>query len=380
MSMKYYLIAAASAVLLSACGGAGGPEIVDSPATDASTSQSAPSSANSNTNSASTNRPSARGQDIRVVGSSTVYPFSTKVAQEFKNKTGYNVVVESTGSGGGHKLFCEGTAPSTANVTNSSRRQKKSEFDLCASNGVEEIVEVKIGFDGVVMANAIDAPTLNLSLKDVFLALAKQVPNEDCTLQANPYKLWSEINPALPNAKIEVFGPPPTSGTRDAFVEIAMETGAKKIKCLADLRASDKSAFKTLAHTLREDGYWIDGGENDNALVQTLVNTPTAVGVFGYSFLDQNADKIKGANVDGAQVTFENIASGAYPVSRSLYFYLKKAHVGQTPGLQEFALEFTSEQASGPGGYLEEIGLVPLPDAQRATVRAAVENLTAYSQ
>lgn len=374
MSMKYFLMGAASVILLSACGGSA-PEIVDSSASEARTSQSAPSSTNSSAASST-----ARGQDIRVVGSSTVYPFSTKVAQEFKNKTGYNVVVESTGSGGGHKLFCEGTGQSTANVTNSSRRQKKSEFDLCASNGVEEIVEVKIGFDGVVIANAIDAPTLNISLKEVFLALAKEVPTSDCTMQANPYTLWSEINPALPKAKIEVFGPPPTSGTRDAFVEIAMETGAKKIKCLADLRASDKKAFKTIAHTLREDGYWIDGGENDNALVQTLVNTPTAVGVFGYSFLDQNADKIKGANVDGAQVSFENIASGAYPVSRSLYFYLKKAHVEQTPGLQEFALEFTSEEASGPGGYLEEIGLVPLPDADRAVVRAAVENLTPYTQ
>jgi len=360
MSMKYLILGAASAALLTACGGSG-PEVVDTPNT------SAPAS-------------SARTQDIRVVGSSTVYPFSTKVAQEFKNKTGFNVVVESTGSGGGHKLFCEGVDASTADVTNSSRRQKKSEFDLCGSNGVDEIVEVKIGFDGIVIANAIDAPTLNVSLKDVYLALAKEVPTADCTMQPNPYKVWSEINPALPSAKIEVFGPPPTSGTRDAFVEIAMENGAKKVECMAALRKTDKKAFKTQAHTIREDGYWIDGGENDNALVQTLVNTPTAVGVFGYSFLDQNADKIKGANVDGAVVTFENIANGSYPVSRSLYFYVKKAHIGQTPGLQEFALEFTSDEASGPGGYLEEIGLVPLPDAERTAVRAAVENLTAYSQ
>jgi len=362
MSIKYFIIGAASAAILTACGGGNAPEVVDSPSADAST----PSP--------------SRTQDIRVVGSSTVYPFSTKVAQEFKNKTGFNVVVEATGSGGGHKLFCEGVEPSTADVTNSSRRQKKSEFDLCASNGVDEIVEVKIGFDGIVIANAIDAPTLNISLKDVYLALAKEVPTADCTMQANPYTVWSEINPDLPSAKIEVFGPPPTSGTRDAFVEIAMENGAKKVACMAELRKADKKAFAKQAHTIREDGYWIDGGENDNALVQTLVNTPTAVGVFGYSFLDQNADKIKGANVDGAVVTFENIANGSYPVSRSLYFYVKKAHIGQTPGLQEFALEFTSEEAAGPGGYLEEIGLVPLPDAERAAVRAAVENLTAYSQ
>ncbi|MEP1229858.1 MAG: substrate-binding domain-containing protein, partial [Litorimonas sp.] len=300
MSIKYFLSFAASAVLLSACGGSNGPEVVNNPASDTRSTQSAPSA----------NAGSGRGQDIRVVGSSTVYPFSTKVAQEFKNKTGFNVVVESTGSGGGHKLFCDGIEPSTADVTNSSRRQKKSEFELCASNGVDDIVEVQIGFDGIVIANAIDAPALNMGLKDVFLALAKNVPTSDtdCTMQPNPYKLWSEINPSLPSNKIEVFGPPPTSGTRDAFVEIAMENGAKTLSCLADLRKSDKKAFATLAHTLREDGNWIDGGENDNALVQTLVNTPTAVGVFGYSFLDQNADKIKGANVDGAEVTFENIA------------------------------------------------------------------------
>ncbi len=364
MSMKYFIIGAASAALLTACGG-NGPEIVETPseATQA-VSQS------------------SRSQDIRVVGSSTVYPFSTKVAQEFKNKTGFNVVVESTGSGGGHKLFCEGVDDSTADVTNSSRRQKKSEFDLCASNGVDEIIEVQIGFDGIVIANAIDAAPIDMSLKDVYLGLAKDVPTSDtdCTMQPNPYTTWADINPALPASKIEVFGPPPTSGTRDAFVEIAMEGGAKKIACMADLRKADKKAFGTLAHTIREDGYWIDGGENDNALVQTLVNTPSAIGVFGYSFLDQNTDKIKGATIDGAKVTFENIANGTYPVSRSLYFYVKSAHIGQTPGLKEFALEFTSEQASGPGGYLEEIGLVPLPDAERAKVRSAVENLTAYRQ
>jgi len=276
----------------------------------------------------------------------------------------------------------QGVDATTPDVTNSSRRQKKSEFDKCQGNGVEEIVEVKIGFDGIVVANAVDSAVINMSLKDVFMAFAKEVPTSDtdCTMQANPYTKWSEINAALPNVTIEAYGPPPTSGTRDAFVEIAMEGGAKKVECLAALRKEDKKAFANLAHTLREDGKWIDAGENDNALVQTLVNTPTAVGVFGYSFLDQNADKIKGANIDGTEPTFENIAASDYPVARSLYFYIKKAHIGMTPGLQEFALEFTSDAAAGPGGYLEEIGLVPLPDSERAEVRAAVENLTTYSQ
>jgi len=365
MKLRYLLISTISACALAACGGS------DNAGSAADNTASTPQ-----TNSAATS------SDIRVVGSSTVYPFSTKVAQEFGNKTGHKVIVESTGSGGGHKLFCEGAGDGTADVTNSSRRQKKSEFDKCASNGVEGVIEVKIGFDGIVMANSLDAPTVNMGLKDVYLAFAKQVPTSDtdCTMQANPYKKWSEVNAALPDNVIEAYGPPPTSGTRDAFVEIAMEGGAKKIPCLAALRKSDKKAFKTISHTLREDGKWIDGGENDNALVQTLVNTPTAVGVFGYSFLDQNTDKIKGTNMDGAEPTFENISSGKYPVSRSLFFYVKKDHVGRTPGLQEYALEFTSDQAWAPGGYLEEIGLVPLPPAERQKYRLAVENLAPYSQ
>ncbi len=320
--------------------------------------------------------------EIRIVGSSTVYPFSTKVAQEYKNKTGQSVVVESTGSGGGHKLFCEGAGADTADVTNSSRRQKKSEFDKCGANGVQEIVEVKIGFDGIVVANALDSVEIDLTLKQIYQAFAKRVPISDsnCTLHDNPYEKWSDIDATLPGTAIEAFGPPPTSGTRDAFVEIAMEGGAKQVACLAALRKEDKKAFATIAHTLREDGKWIDAGENDNAIVQTLTNTPSAVGVFGYSFLDQNADMIKGALVGGVEPTFENIADGYYPISRSLYFYLKADNVAVTNGLKGYALEFTSDEASGPGGYLEEIGLVPLPDDERARYRAAIENMTGYSQ
>ncbi|WP_416879204.1 substrate-binding domain-containing protein [Litorimonas sp.] len=324
----------------------------------------------------------AESGEVRVVGSSTVYPFSTKVAQEFKNITGNNVVVEATGSGGGHKLFCGGTGPETPDVTNSSRRQKKSEFELCQKNGVTDIVEVKIGFDGIVLANSLDAPVMDMSMKDIYLAFAKNIPTSetDCTMRPNPYEKWSEIEPSLPETTIEAYGPPPTSGTRDAFVEIAMEGGAKEIECLAELAEVDGDAFEVAAHTVREDGHWIDSGENDNALVQTLVNTPTALGVFGYSFLDQNIDKIKGANIGGVEPIFENIASGQYKVSRSLYFYLKKANIEVTPGLKAYALEFTSDQAVGEGGYLEEIGLVPLPDPERNKVREDVEALRTYSQ
>jgi len=367
MSIRKITFGLASALALVACGAS------DTGSTSGNTADTAPET---------TAATGATSSEIRIVGSSTVYPFSTKVAQEFKNKTGYNVVVESTGSGGGHKLFCAGTGDGTPDVTNSSRRQKSSELELCGANGVDEVVEVQIGFDGIVLANAIDADPVALSLREVYLAFAKQVPTSDtdCTMQDNPYNTWADIRAGLPATTIEAYGPPPTSGTRDAFVEIAMEGGAKEVACLAELRDTDKDAFGTIAHTLREDGKWIDAGENDNAIVQTLTNTPTALGVFGYSFLDQNADIVRGATISGVEPSFENIASGEYSISRSLYFYLKPAHVELTAGLKDYALEFTSEEAWGPGGYLEEIGLVPLPDADRAKFRSDVENMTPYQQ
>lgn len=366
--MRKFLITGLAATALVVAGCKGGEKAPAKPSVKSETTKAA--------------NKAAKKSEIRVVGSSTVYPFSTKVAQEYKNKTGQNVIVESTGSGGGHKLFCEGAGSTTPDMTNSSRRQKKSEFNKCGANGVDEIIEVKIGFDGIVLANTIDAPQMNLTLKQVYQAFAKQVPmsDTDCTMQDNPYKTWADIDGSLPATKIEAYGPPPTSGTRDAFVEIAMEGGAKKYACLSALKASDKGAFKVASHTLREDGHWNDAGENDNAIVQTLGNTPTAIGIFGYSFLDQNTDNVKGANVNGVEPTFENIAAGDYGIARSLFFYIKKANVTANPGIQEFALEFTSEEASGPGGYLEEIGLVPLPDDERQAYRSAVENLTPYQQ
>lgn len=365
--MKRYGSLAISALTLVACSGS---ETATAPASE------------SNAETPATVSSTDTRSEIRVVGSSTVYPFAIKVAQEFKNKTGINVVVESTGSGGGHKLFCEGLGANTPDVTNSSRRQKASEFETCAENGVDQIVEVKVGYDGIVIANALEAPAVELSLEQIYRAFAKEIPTSptDCTMIANPYNTWADIDPSLPANTIEVFGPPPTSGTRDAFVEVAMEGGAKKIECLATLRNEDKKAFKTLAHTLREDGKWIDAGENDNSIVQTLTNTPTAFGVFGYSFLDQNADKVRGTTVGGAAPSFENIASGDYPVSRSLFIYVKADHAASITGLQDYALEFTSDDAWAPGGYLEEIGLVPLSDGERAEYRAAVETLSGYSQ
>jgi phosphate transport system substrate-binding protein len=317
---------------------------------------------------------SAREQ-IRIVGSSTVFPFSTAVAEQFGKTTPHPTpVVESTGSGGGLKLFCSGVGLRTPDIANSSRRIKVSEVESCAGNGVTDIVEVKIGFDGIVVANSRKAPVYRLTKEQIFRALAKQVPVEG-KLVKNPYQKWSEIDPALPAVKIEVLGPPPTSGTRDAFVELAMEGGAVEIPMLAELKSRDKDAFKQAAHAIREDGAYVEAGENDNLIVQKLEANPNALGIFGFSFLDQNADRVQGSLVDGVEPTFENIADGSYGVSRSLYFYVKKAHVGVVPGIEEFVAEFTSDRASGEDGYLADKGLIPLPGAERLAVREEARSL-----
>ncbi|KKJ77149.1 phosphate ABC transporter substrate-binding protein [Kiloniella litopenaei] len=319
----------------------------------------------------------ARDQ-IRIVGSSTVFPFSTTVAETFGKTTGFKTpVVESTGSGGGMKLFCAGVGVEHPDITNASRRIKASEYEKCTKNGVS-ITEVKIGFDGIVLANSKQSDRLTLTKKQIFMALAKQVP-VDGKLVDNPYQKWSDIDPSLPNSKIEVLGPPPTSGTRDAFVELAMEGGAKKFESLKALRKSDKKAFKAIAHTLREDGAYVEAGENDNLIIQKLEANPQALGVFGFSFLDQNADKVQGSIVDGAEPTFENIAAGDYGVSRSLYFYVKKEHVGSVPGIQEFVNAFTNEDAWGDEGYLADKGLIPLPAADREQVKNSARGLQSLS-
>ena len=315
---------------------------------------------------------------ISIVGSSTVYPFATVVAEQFGKTTSFKTPkIESTGSGGGHKLFGAGVGVQHPDITNSSRRIKKSELEKAMKNGVKEIVEVKIGYDGIVVANAKKGTALKLSRKDLFLALAKDVPvgNVAGKTQPNPYKTWKDVNPSLPSVKIEVLGPPPTSGTRDAFVELAMEGGAKKFKWIKDLKKKDKKAYKSLCHTIREDGAYIEAGENDNLIVQKLEANPNALGIFGFSFLDQNTDKVQGSYIDGVQPTFEAIADGSYPVSRPLFFYVKKAHVDTIPGMKEFLAEFTSEKAWGDEGYLTDKGLIPMPSAERKMFQDNVKNL-----
>jgi phosphate transport system substrate-binding protein len=315
---------------------------------------------------------------ISIVGSSTVYPFATVVAEQFGKTTRYKTPkIESTGSGGGLKLFCAGVGVEHPDITNASRRIKQSELEKCRANGVTEIVEVKIGYDGIVLANSKKAKPMKLTRKDIFLALAKEVPDPKGgeRLVRNPYRTWKDVNPSLPAKKIEVLGPPPTSGTRDAFVELAMEGGAKKFDWIKAMKKTDKNKYKAVCHTIREDGAYIEAGENDNLIVQKLDANPNAVGIFGFSFLDQNTDKIQGSFVDGVQPTFEAIAAGDYPVSRPLFFYVKKAHVGVIPGMEGYLAEFTSEKAWGPDGYLAEKGMIPMPDQERKKYHAAVKRL-----
>lgn len=299
-----------------------------------------------------------RAETISIVGSSTVFPFATKVAETFGETTDFNTpVIESTGSGGGMKLFCAGVGVDHPDITNASRAMKSSEAETCAANGVE-FTEFVIGFDGIVVANSNDAPALDLSREVIAGALLAEVPNADCSeLVANTSTTWADVDASLPAVAIEVLGPPTSSGTRDAFEELVFETAMKSMGCSKDM--IKKGA-------MREDGAYIEAGENDTLIVDQLASNPTAVGVFGYSFLANNADRIKGASVEGVEPTFENIAAGDYKVSRSLFFYVKNNHVGVIPGIVEYVQEFTSEEAFGPGGYLEPVGLIPLPEADRA--------------
>ena len=325
---------------------------------------------------AATSGPLAARDQISVVGSSTVFPFATTVAERFGKSTDFKTpVVESTGSGGGLKLFCAGIGDNNPDITNSSRRIKQSEVDDCAGNGITDIVEVKIGYDGIVLANSIAQPAISLTLQDVFLALAKDVPDGNGKTMPNPYQTWKQVNDRLPDVKIEVLGPPPTSGTRDAFVELAMEAGCKSFDWIKDLKKSDGSAYKALCHTVREDGAFIDAGENDNLIIRKLEANPNAFGIFGFSFLDQNSDLVQGSLINGQEPTFDNIADGAYPVSRALFFYVKKAHVGTVPGIEEYLAEFTSENAWGEDGYLAEKGLIPMSEDERSEWSAKINAL-----
>ncbi len=312
----------------------------------------------------------ARDQ-IRVVGSSTVYPFTTAVAEAFGKASGKTPVVESTGTGGGMKIFCEGVGEATADVTNASRRIKKSEIELCAKNGVTEIVEITVGYDGLTLAHSKAGTPFKLTLAQAFLALAEKVPDKDGNLVANPYKTWSDIDASLPAVKIEVLGPPPTSGTRDSLHELFLEKGAETFPALKTLKEKDAKAFEAVWKSIRKDGAYVEAGENDNVIVQKLEGNKDAVGVFGYSFLEENTAKITGIAIEGVEPSYEAISGGKYKGARKLYVYVKKQHVGVIPGLDKFVAEYVSEKANGEEGYLSQKGLVALPKEEAEKVRKA---------
>jgi phosphate transport system substrate-binding protein len=321
----------------------------------------------------------ARDQ-IRIVGSSTVYPFTTAVAEQFgKSGGGKTPVVESTGTGGGFKLFCAGVGVTHPDLTNASRAIKKSEFEDCQKNGVTDIVEIKVGIDGLVLAQSKAGPSLALTRKQVFQALAEMVPDKDGKLVANPYKNWSDIDPSLPNIKIEVLGPPPTSGTRDSFHELYMEKGAEGFDSLKALKTSDAKAFEKVWKSIRKDGAYVEAGENDNVIVQKLEANKNAVGIFGFSFLEENIAKLKGAKIEGVEPDFDTISSGKFKGARPLFVYVKKQHVGVIPGIDKFVAEYVSDKAMSRDGYLARKGLVALPKDEAAKVSGAAKEMKAMT-
>jgi len=321
---------------------------------------------------------------ISVVGSSTVYPFTTVVAEQFGKSGKFKTPkIESTGTGGGIKLFCGGVGVQYPDLVNASRRMKTTEYEACQKAGVKEITEIKIGYDGIVLAYSTQGTPMQLSRKQIYLALAKKVPDPSCSDCAgkvvdNPYKTWKDIDSSLPAEKIEVLGPPPTSGTRDAFAELALEGGCQSFPWVKDLKGSDEAQYKSICHTVREDGSYVEAGENDNLIVQKLSANPKAIGVFGYSFLEQNSDKIAAVSVDGIAPDYDNISSQKYPISRPLFFYVKKAHVKVIPGMSAFIAEFTGEKALGEEGYLTDKGLIPLPAEERKSVAENAKKLTNF--
>jgi len=314
----------------------------------------------------------AQGRDqIRVVGSSTVFPYTQAVAEEFGQISDYPApVVESTGTGGGMQIFCQGIGPDHPDFTGASRAMKKSEYDLCQENGVESVTEVRIGSDGLSIAVSKDGTSMDLSKAQIFQALAAKVA-VDGEIVDNPYQKWSDISSELPDLDIQVYGPPPTSGTRDAFVELAMEKGCEEFDTITALPEDEQ---ETVCQRMRQDGPFIEAGENDNLIVQRLLSDKTAYGIFGFSFLYENQDRLKAVDVGGVTPTFDTIGDGSYGISRPLFFYIKNAHRGVIPGMEEFIREYTSDDSMGDGGYLVERGLVPLTESKRKQVQDAALN------
>jgi len=303
------------------------------------------------------------------MGSSTVFPFTQAVAEEFSNATGNPApVVESTGTGGGMKIFCGGVGEQHPDLTGASRSMKQSEWQLCQENGVTDVSEALIGYDGLTIAVSREGVDLDLSKEQIFQALAAEV-EVDGEVVPNPYRRWNEIDSSLPDTEITVFGPPPTSGTRDAFVELVMNEGCEAFPAIQEIEPDRRNE---VCSRMRTDGPFVEAGENDNLIVQRLQQDSTALGIFGYSFLFENQDTLKPALVQGVAPTPKTIADGSYPVARPLFFYVKNAHRNVIPGLNDFVEEYMSEAAIGPDGYLRDRGLISLPEVERNRVQDQV--------
>jgi phosphate transport system substrate-binding protein len=311
-------------------------------------------------------------QEVRIVGSSTVFPYTQAVSEQFANLTGAPApIVESTGTGGGFQAFCGGIGEAHPDLTGASRAIKESEWELCQTNGVTDITEALIGYDGLsIVVSRANEFAWDMTLAEVYLALGAQVP-VDGAWADNPYTMWNEINPAFPELPILVYGPPPTSGTRDAFVELALWAGCEQLPFVSE-GGYDGDWVEENCSRMRTDGPFVEAGENDNLIVQRLVADANAMGIFGYSFLFENEDQLKGVLIGGVEADFDTIATFDYPIARPLYFYVKNAHRGVIPNLQEFIEEYMSDDALAPGGYLSERGMVTLLDEPRVATQEAV--------
>ena len=314
-------------------------------------------------------------EHLFIVGSSTNFPIISAVAERFtRSSTFASPVVESTGTGGGFKSFCAGVGARTPDIAMASREIKGSERQQCEKNGVTEIVPLKIGYGGIVVVHAAGQAKIRLRRVELYLALAKRVPNphEPAQLILNPYTHWDQINPELPELPILVYGPPPTSGTRDILVENVIEAGCRTFPSIVVKQQTAPDEYRQDCYTLREDGAYVDAGENDMRLVRKLVAEPKALGIIGYNFLERNIDKLQATEIEGSAPTFEAIESGRYPISRPLYLYVKKAHFRAIRGLREFVTALTEENAWGPDGYMSDQGLIPLSDNERSALRSRV--------
>ena len=322
-------------------------------------------------------RADARDQ-IHIVGSGTVYPFTTMVAEQFGQIGTFKTpIVEATGTGGGFKVFCQGIGADKADINDASRKITDSEKALCEKNGVTDIAEITIGYDGIILANRNGAPSLNLTKKQIFMALARLLPDKTGTLVPNRYQTWNEIDHKLPSQPIEIYGPGTVSGTRDAFAEMVMEKGCEQFHEFAHAYPDEKTR-KKVCQNIREDGKYIESGEDYNIMVQKLTGDDRALGIFGFSFYIQNPGKIQACKIEGVEPAIESIASGHYGISRSLYVYVKKQHIGLVPGIAEFIKELTSTNAIGAEGYVISDGLIPLKPADLKASQVVAASLVPH--